>query len=106
MTAASQPEREIIDMRPNPRHAALLAATFALPLAFAGPVFADDRPGKDWMSMEQAATKLSEAGYTNVRKLKADDGYWEAKATKDGKTIEVKVDPRSGAVSEDQDDDD
>lgn len=90
-------------MTTNLRHAALLAAAITLPLAVAGPALAD-QPGKDWMSLEQAASKLAEAGYGNVRKLKADDGHWEAKAVKDGRAVEVKLDPHSGAITEDRDD--
>ncbi len=79
----------------------LIATTLATTLA--APVLAD-QPGKDWISLDAAAAKLSEAGYTGVRKLKADDGQWEAKAVKDGRAVEVRVDPHSGAVSEDRDD--
>ncbi len=80
----------------------LLAA--GLTTALAVPAFAD-QPGADWIPLDQAVRKLSEAGYADVRKLKADDGHWEGKATKDGKTVEVHVDPHSGAVTQEQDDD-
>lgn len=45
-------------------------------------------------------TKLSEAGYGPVRSIEADDGVWKAKAERDGRTIKVQVDPRTGAVVE------
>lgn len=79
----------------------LLLATVAS-LGIALPAFAD-QPGADWISMDQAAQKITEAGYADVRKLEADDGHWEAKATKNGKAVEVHVDPHSGVVREDDD---
>lgn len=81
-----------------------LASTFAGSLLAAGllaaPAFADDRPGPDWMPIEGAVRALEQAGYADVRGLEADDGVWEGKAMKDGRSVKVKVDPRSGAVTE------
>lgn len=59
-----------------------------------------EQPGPDWIPMDQALRKLGEAGYGEIRSLKADDGRWEGKAVKDGKPVAVLVDPRSGAVAE------
>ena len=74
--------------------------------ALCGPAIAESKgPGPDWMPQEQVVQKLAAAGYTGLTKLKADDGHWEGKAIKDGRIVEVKVDPHSGAVSEENDDD-
>ncbi|TDR88171.1 PepSY domain-containing protein [Enterovirga rhinocerotis] len=73
--------------------AALLAGSTGIALA------GDDRPGPDWMPIDQAYRTLTEAGYRDIREIEADDGRWEAKATKDGVAVKVKVDPRSGAIA-------
>lgn len=75
---------------------ALLAAAMAAGLAL--PARAD-HPGPDWIPLDQVVRKLSEAGYGNIRKIEADDGAWEAKASKDGREFKLLVDPRSGAIS-------
>lgn len=67
---------------------------------FAVPALADDRPGPDWMPIEGAVRALEQAGYANVHGLEADDGVWEGKAVKDGRSVKVKVDPHNGAVTE------
>lgn len=78
--------------------------TLAFGLVAAGlltaPALADDRPGPDWMPIEGAVRALEQAGYSGVRGLEADDGVWEGKAVKDGRSVKVKVDPHSGAVTE------
>lgn len=73
--------------------AALLIAGAAAPALAEGP-------GKDGMPIEQVLQKLSEAGYSDVRSIKADDGVWKGKARRDGRSVKVSVDPRSGAVTE------
>lgn len=81
-----------------------LGGLFAGGLLAAGlltaPARADDRPGADWMPIEGAVRALEQAGYADVRGLEADDGVWEGKAVKDGRSVKVKVDPHSGAVTE------
>ena len=77
---------------------AALAATLTAGLA-AAPARAD-APGKDWMPIDQVLTKLSEAGYGSVRSIEADDGVWKAKVSRDGRTIKVQLDPRTGAIVE------
>lgn len=77
-----------------------LIAAGLLAGAVAGPALADDRPGPDWMPAEQAVRALEQAGYGNVHGIEADDGVWEGKASRDGRSVKVKVDPRSGAVTE------
>ena len=76
--------------------ALLLATTMAT--SFALPARAN-RPGADWMRLDQAFRTPTEAGYRDVSEIEADDGSWEAKATKDGGRFEVRVDPRTGAIA-------
>ena len=80
------------------RFPGLTAAALALTLV-AAPALAG-QPGADWMPMDQVLRKLTDAGYGAVQKIEADDGQWEGKATKDGKVVSFKVDPKSGAVAE------
>jgi hypothetical protein len=48
-----------------------------------------------------------QSGYTQVTKLKADDGEWEGEGIKNGEKMEFKADPKTGAItSEKRDDDD
>jgi hypothetical protein len=56
----------------------IAGAVAALVLA-AAPALAD-RPGTDWISMDEAKSKLVAAGYTSVTKIEADDGHWEGEA--------------------------
>lgn len=58
-----------------------------------------ERPGPDWMPLDQAFRALTEAGYRDIAEIEADDGAWKAKATKDGATVKVLVDPRTGVVT-------
>jgi hypothetical protein len=58
-----------------------------------------DQPGADWLSKDQVIQKLNSMGYTDVRKLEADDGHWEGDAMKDGKAYEIHVDPHNGALT-------
>ncbi|MBN9507584.1 MAG: PepSY domain-containing protein [Alphaproteobacteria bacterium] len=86
------------------KHAIRLAGALLLTGAMAYPAAAD-QPGADWMGMDQVLSKLTAAGYSNVSKIEADDGRWEGKAMKDGKMVEFKVDPHSGAVIQEKADD-
>lgn len=77
----------------------LLAAA----IAFAAvPDAHADAPGVDWMSKDQVVQKLEGLGYTNVRKLEADDGHWEADASKGGRSYELHVDPHSGQLTKNE----
>lgn len=80
-------------------NAALATAT----LLAAGSVMAD-RPGADWVSIEQAIETAKNAGYTQVYEIKADDdGYWEGKGVKQGdEKYEFKVDGKTGEMKEDE----
>lgn len=81
---------------------ALLAGTLLL----AGNAQAD-RPGNDWISIEDALSKARAAGYTELHKIEADnDGYWEGEGLKeDGRLYEFRIDGKSGQVIRDQLDD-
>lgn len=81
----------------------VLAATA---LVAAGSVTADDRPGNDWVPIEQAIQTAKNAGYTQVYGIKADDDYWKGKGTKaDGEKHKFRIDGRSGEMSKDERDD-
>ena len=73
----------------------------ALVIATGGMALAD-MPGADWMTKDQVITKLKSLGYSDVRKLEADDGHWEGDAVKDGRIMEVHVDPHSGALTKNE----
>ena len=59
---------------------------FAAILAGLGSAHADT-PGADWMAKEQVTKTLLDKGYSDIRKLEADDGHWEGYAIKDGRKV-------------------
>jgi hypothetical protein len=74
-------------------------AVAAMMLYLAASSFAyADQPGSDWMPADQVIQQLMGKGYTDVSKLEADDGRWEAKATLNGVRQKVYLDPHSGEV--------
>lgn len=81
-------------------------ALFAACLLVTGTALAD-RPGADWISIEEALSKAKSSGYTQIHKIEADDtGYWEGEGLKqDGKLYEFRIDGKSGQVTRDQLDD-
>ncbi|MDU9407701.1 PepSY domain-containing protein [Pseudomonas sp. zfem001] len=83
-----------------------LIALFTGSLLLAGNALAD-RPGSDWISIDEALSKARAAGYTELHKIEADnDGYWEGEGLKqDGRIHEFRIDGKSGAVIRDQLDD-
>ncbi len=83
---------------------AKIALAAALTLGLAAPALAD-RPGADWIGIEQATQKAKDAGFEQVTEIEADDGRWEAKGVKNGKTYEFHIDPRTGAISNEHLDD-
>lgn len=80
-----------------------LIALFTGSLLLAGNALAD-RPGSDWISIDDALSKARAAGYTELHKIEADDaGYWEGEGLKqDGRLYEFRIDGKSGAVIRDQ----
>jgi hypothetical protein len=85
------------------RLAAVLLAAF-LSGGFSGAARAD-QPGADWMPMEQVKAKVMQSGYTQVSKLKADDGRWEGEGIKNGQKMDFHADPRTGQITFEKPDD-
>ena len=75
----------------------IAAIAFAVTLAWLSAAKADV-PGPDWMPMEQVKAKVIESGYTQVTKLKADDGRWEGEGIKNGQKMEFRADPKTGEI--------
>lgn len=79
---------------------AILACLAAIP---AGAALADDDcfvPAADWQPREAVARTAEENGWT-VRRIKRDDGCYEIKGRdRDGREIEVKLDPATLRVIE------
>ena len=48
--------------------------------------------------MRELAAALEEAGYGPIVDLSMDDGVWEAEAYRDGKALELTVDPQTAEV--------
>jgi hypothetical protein len=65
-----------------------------------GVVFADDK-----MSDAQIQEKLKADGYTNIQITEHDRDHVDVKATKNGKTEKLAVNPQTGAVAPDKDND-
>ena len=63
-----------------------------------------NEPKDKWMSMEEARAKVVSMGY-EVRKLEVDDGCYEAYATKDGKRLEIYLNPVTAEVVKMKEDD-
>ncbi|HBZ92417.1 MULTISPECIES: PepSY domain-containing protein [unclassified Pseudomonas] len=84
-------------------HTRNLIGLLAGSLLLAGNALAD-RPGSDWISIDDALSKAREAGYTELHKIEADnDGYWEGEGLKqDGRLYEFRIDGKSGEVTRDQ----
>lgn len=78
--------------------ASIKPLALATVLAFAaGPACAVDR-GQDGMSESDVRSAITAAGYTDIDDLDRDDGLWEADARRDGRRVELRIDPRTGAV--------
>jgi hypothetical protein len=64
-----------------------------------------DQPGADWMPAELVKQMILQLGFTEVTKLKADGGEWEGEGVKNGKKMEFRADPKTGAIIEEETDD-
>ncbi len=92
---------------------AAMAASVAIAMSAAMPVFADDDdcyvPMSQWQSREAARNWAQSQGW-DVRRLKIDDGCYEIEGyDQSGREIEVKIDPATFAIVEfeyEDDDDD
>lgn len=63
-----------------------------------------NEPKDKWMSMDEAKAKVIAMGY-EVRKLKVEDGCYEAYAIKDGKKHELYMNPVTAEVVQSKEDD-
>lgn len=78
--------------------ASIKPLALATVLAFAaGPACAVDR-GQDGMSESDVRSAITAAGYTDIDDLDREDGLWEADARRDGRRVELRIDPRTGTV--------
>ena len=73
-----------------------MALSVALVFASGAACAAD--PGQDRMSDRDVRDALTAAGYTDIDDLERDDGLWEADASRDGRRVDVRIDPRTGVV--------
>lgn len=76
-------------------------AALALFAGSAGVAFAD-QPGAGWLTLEQVKQKLTDAGYTEISELEADDGQWEGEGTKNGQMMDFHIDPHSGEFTKEE----
>jgi hypothetical protein len=77
----------------------------ALILSLSGVQLAKaDQPGVDWMPAQQVIGSLLKSGYTQIWKIEADDGRWEGKGVKDGKTMKFHADPKTGVITSEKPD--
>jgi hypothetical protein len=59
---------------------------------------ADQMPGPDWIPAQQIIEKALKSGYTQIGKIKADDGQWEGEGIKNGQKMEFHADPKTGEI--------
>jgi hypothetical protein len=99
--ARSDPVRR----RNNEMYNKTLTAAFAVAILGSGAAFAADKPGADWITLEQAVEKAKAAGYTELHGIEADDDGWEGEGMKqDGKKYEFSIDGRTGEVTKEKED--
>jgi hypothetical protein len=83
-----------------------LVFVFAVPLSLVVLNLAKaDQPGPDWMPSQQVIEQVLKSGYTQVTKLKADDGRWEGEGIKNGQKMEFHADPKTGVITSEKLDD-
>jgi hypothetical protein len=71
--------------------------------AFASPECTNE-PRNKWMAQSDVKTKLESQGYT-VKRVETDDSCYEVYAqTKDGKRVELHVNPVDAKIIEEEDD--
>ncbi|UPJ64522.1 PepSY domain-containing protein [Bradyrhizobium sp. 191] len=66
--------------------------------AVAANVALADRPGPDWMPIQQVIEKVLKSGFALVSKIEADDGRWEGEGIKDGQKMKFLADPKTGEI--------
>ena len=83
----------------------LTAALAIAVLGSASGVALADKPGADWITLEQAVQKAKSAGYTQLHSISADDDTWEGEGMKaDGKVWEFKMDGKTGDMTKEKED--
>ncbi|MBF6624330.1 MAG: peptidase [Pseudomonadales bacterium 32-61-5] len=86
-------------------HKKLTAALAIAVLGTASGIALADKPGADWITLEQAVEKAKSAGYTQLHSIGADDDVWEGEGMKaDGKVWEFKMDGRTGEMTKEKED--
>ena len=82
-----------------------LTAALAIAALGASGFALADKPGADWISLEQAVEKAKVAGYSQLHSISADDNHWEGEGVKaDGKVWEFKMDARTGEMTKEKED--
>ncbi|HCJ27868.1 MAG TPA: PepSY domain-containing protein [Pseudomonas sp.] len=86
-------------------HKKLTAALAIAVLGGASGVALADKPGADWITLEQAVEKAKAAGYTTLHSIDADNDSWEGEGVKaDGKVWEFRMDGKTGEMTRDEQD--
>jgi len=80
------------------------AAIFGIVLA-ASPVLGQEEqrcnpaPDATWLTIAQVAERITAQGYTNITEIEREDRCYEVEAEdKEGKRVEIHVDPVSGEI--------
>lgn len=78
------------------------AAVLTVIYAFSAPVLASDfecksGPKSEWMPKEGIVKSLTTKGY-EIRKVEVEEGCYEIYALKDGKRLEIFVNPTTGLI--------
>ncbi|MCW3149731.1 PepSY domain-containing protein [Stutzerimonas stutzeri] len=82
-----------------------MTAALAIAILGSGTAIAADKPGADWITLEQAVEKAKAAGYTELHGIEADDDGWEGEGMKqDGKKYEFSIDGKTGELTKDKQD--
>ena len=86
-----------------PREITPFAAAI-LVVALCAPALAEGR-GSDWLSEIELTQQLTERqGYSHVTRIEADKDHWQGKGLKDGKLMQFKADPKTGAILQEEPD--
>jgi uncharacterized membrane protein YkoI len=74
--------------------------------AFSGEILSPLQPGQIVLTADEVRARVALVGYTDVRDLERDDGYWNVEV-RDGNGVEreLRVHPFSGAIVSEQFDD-
>ncbi len=76
---------------------ALAAVIVTATVPASAAMMCTDAPMEKWMSRDQVAKMFTEKGY-EVRKVEREDNCLEVYAIKDGKKMEIYIDPVSGRI--------